>query len=225
MEPWQVRSFLTPQTAKRLGPHQEVTCEAQEGFLIVWDAGGGVTVINRPVVCLAGLFVAALAHGAPHGAPHGAAFHGKLELTDVSNAGRAVGPSVSSGIPQGHTLRICITKGRFGKDAAADASVLVEIRSGAEAIATGQGALDKTGSGEVLLPVGAEWDGQYHIDVKVTEAFPPPEGARTGRLQREFRVIEGEPAPEIPFALPAVLTVLAAVTLVVWWTRRSPQTA
>ncbi len=169
------------------------------------------------VVCLAGFFVAASAHGA--------AFHGKLELTDVSNAGRAVGTSVSSGIPQGHTLRIRVDQGRFGKDAAADASVTVGIRSGAEIVATGGGTLDKTGSGEVLIPVGAAWEGQHHIDVKITEAFPPPDGARTGRLEREFRVIEGEPAPEIPFALPVVLTVIAAAALVVWWTRRAPQTA
>ncbi|MHC4253744.1 MAG: hypothetical protein ACYS9X_31910 [Planctomycetota bacterium] len=166
---------------------------------------------RKSFVCLAGVLVAASAWGA--------AFHGELELSDSSNADRPVGASVDSGIPQGHTLRIAVKGARFGGKAASGAAVTVGVRRGAETIATGQGTLDKTGRGEVLVPVGAAWEGQYHVDAEVTG------GAGTGRLEREFRVIAGEPSPEVPFALPAVVTLLAAVTLVIWWTRRAPQTA
>ena len=166
---------------------------------------------RKPFVCLAGILVAASARGA--------AFHADLELSDASNAGRPVGASVDAGIPQGHTLRIAIDNARFGGAAAAGAAVSVGIRSGAQTVATAEGALDRAGRGEVLVPIGAAWEGQYHVDAEVTD------GADTGRLEREFRVIEGEPAPEVPFALPAVLTVLAAAVLVIWWTRRAPQAA
>ncbi len=174
-------------------------------------------MVRKPVVCLAGLCLAASAWGA--------AFHGGLELEDASNAGRPVGSSVESGIPQGHALRVVIDEARFGGRKAAAATVSVGVRRGAETVATAEGTLDKAGRGKVLVLVGAAWEGQYHVDAVVTEAFPPPTGAEVGRLQGQFRVIEGEPSPEVPFALPAVLTLLAAVTLVIWWTRRAPRTA
>ncbi|MHC5057448.1 MAG: hypothetical protein ACYTKD_22465 [Planctomycetota bacterium] len=169
---------------------------------------------RKPVVCLACLAGALAAASA-----WGAAFHGGLELSDSSNADRPVGASVESGIPQGHTLRIAVVDARFGGEPAAGAAVSVGVRSGAQTVATGRGTLDGAGRGEVLVPVGAAWEGQYHVDAEVTG------GAGTGRLEREFRVIAGEPSPEVPFALPAVLTVLAAAALVIWWTRRAPQAA
>lgn len=171
--------------------------------------------MNRiPFVCLAGLVGLVISASA-----WGAAFHADLELTDASNANRPVAASVEAGIPQGHSLRVAIADARFGGARASGAAVTVGIRSGAETIATAQGTLGKAGGGEVLVPVGAAWEGQYHVDVEVAA------DADTGRLEREFRVLQGEPAPEVPFALPAVVTLLAAVTLVVWWTRRAPQTA
>ncbi len=163
------------------------------------------------VVCLAGIVISASAWGA--------AFHADLELTDASNANRPVAASVEAGIPQGHSLRIAIGDARFGGARASGAAVTVGIRTGAQTVASAQGMLDNAGCGEVLVPVGAAWEGQYHVDVEVTGE------ADTGRLEREFRVIQGEPAPEVPFALPAVVTLLAAVMLVVWWTRRAPQAA
>jgi len=172
---------------------------------------------RKHVVCLAGLLLAASARGEE--------LRGKLALKDASNADRPVGASVETGIPQGHVLKVVINEARFGKVKAAEAPVVVSVRRGAEVVATAEGALDKAGLGAVLVPVGADWDGRHHLDAAVTEAYPSPAGASKGRLQGEFCVIEGEPSPEVPFALPAALAALAAVTMVIWWTRRSPQTA
>ena len=163
------------------------------------------------VVCLASLVISASAWGA--------AFHADLELTDASNAGLPVGASVDAGIPQGHSLQVAITDARFGGTRASGAAVTVGITSGGQPVATAEATLDKAGNGEVLVPIDAAWEGQYHVDVEVAG------DAEAGRLQGEFRVIQGEPAPEVPFALPAVVTLLAAVMLVVWWTRRAPQAA
>ena len=172
---------------------------------------------RKQAVCLAGLCLAAPAWGAQFG--------GKLELKDASNADRPVGATVKTGIPQGHALKVVIDKARFGKVKAAEAAVAVEVRKGAKVVATAEGVLDKTGSGAVLVPVGSDWDGRIHLDAEVTEAYPSPTGASKGRLQGEFCVIEGEPSPEVPFAVPAVTTALAALTMVIWWTRRSPLTS
>jgi len=172
---------------------------------------------RKQVACLAGLLLAASASGAQFG--------GRLELKDASNAGRPVGTTVKTGIPQGHALKVVIDKARFGKVKAAEAAVAVEVRKGAKVIATAEGRLDKSARGEVLVPVGSDWEGRLHLDAEITEAYPSPTGASKGRLQGEFCVIDGEPSPEVPFAVPAILTALAAVTMVIWWTRRSPLTA
>jgi len=200
---------------------------------------------RKQVVCLAGLCLAASARGAQFG--------GRLELRDASNADRPVGATVETGIPQDHALKVVINEARIGRRRAANAPVVASVRDGGKVVATAEGVLDKTGSGAVLVPIGAEWEGQHHLLVEILRRAGDDDddddddgddaddddededddghghghghGRVVGRLQGEFRVIEGEPSPEVPFAVPAILTVLAAVTMVIWWTRRSPLTA
>ncbi|MHC4502084.1 MAG: hypothetical protein ACYTFI_02180 [Planctomycetota bacterium] len=151
-------------------------------------------------------------------------FHARMLLKDASNGDRRVGASPKQGIPQGHTLKIAIEAARFGRAMADGAEVDVEVRKGGAVVANKEGALDETGYGEFLVTVDDKWTGQHHIEARVTAAEGKKRGRRRGgQLEKEFRVIEGEPAPDIPGALPVVVLVLGAAMLVLWLKR--PQRA
>ena len=151
-------------------------------------------------------------------------FHARMLLKDASNGDRRVGASPKQGIPQGHTLKIAIEAARFGRAMADGAEVNVEVRKGGAVVANAEGALNETGYGEFLVVVDDKWTGQHHVEARVSPAEGNRRGRkRDGKLEGEFRVIEGEPAPDVPDALPAALLVLGAAMLVLWLKR--PQRA
>lgn len=171
---------------------------------------------GRLLPCLAGILLVSPAWAAN--------FHARMLLKDASNDDRRVGASPKQGIPQGHTLKIAIQEARFGRAMADGAEVAVEVRNGAEVVARAEGALDATGYGEFPVVVGDKWLGEHHVEAHVSAAGGNGRKRNRGaQLEQEFRVIEGEPAPDVPGAIPAVLLALGAAMLVLWW--KLPQTA
>lgn len=147
-------------------------------------------------------------------------FHARMLLKDASNGDRRVGASPKQGIPQGHTLKIAIEAARFGRAMADGAGVELEVRKGGAVVASREGALNETGYGEFTVPIDDKWTGQHHVEARVTAAVGKRRGRkRDGQLEGEFRVIEGEPAPDVPGALPVVVLVLGAAMLVLWLKR------
>ncbi len=158
---------------------------------------------------------------------------GRVLLRDASNDDRAVGADAAHGISQGHTLKISLGDGRFGKRVAAGTHLTVVVSDAEVELARTATTLDASGYGEALVLISdGQAEGVYQVRMRLRagdDAESGDEGHDRGHdsshdtgLGAVFRVIEGEPNRHVPQMLPFLALVLGAGLLLLW-SLRSPR--